>query len=92
MANISVTTADYRISDDLNPDIDYDETHLEVTWQHVRKIGEKNYIALLLLKAILRAPLSRLGAQQHFGHHNAKGKNVGRHSVRSAKRHFGREI
>lgn len=48
VATIRITAADYVIGDDVLGDIDYDETHLQTTWQHVLKTGPENYIAVLL--------------------------------------------
>jgi len=48
VAAIKITAADYIISDDISGNIDYDETRLQATWQHVLKTGPENYIAVLL--------------------------------------------
>ena len=47
VASISVTATDYRLSDDINPDVEYDQTNIEANWQHVLKVGSENYVAVL---------------------------------------------
>lgn len=48
VANIEIIAIDHKISDDTNPDIEYDETQLEATWQHVLKVDANQYISVLL--------------------------------------------
>lgn len=48
VARLSISIGDYVIGDDVLGDIDYDDNHYEGTWQHVRKIDNEQYIAVLL--------------------------------------------
>lgn len=47
VASIKIQAADYIISDDIVGNVDYDETHIQATWQHVLKTAPENYIAIL---------------------------------------------
>ena len=49
VANLAVTSIDVELSDDANPDqeYEYDETHIEATWRHILKVDAEQYIALL---------------------------------------------
>ena len=48
VVSIKLTATDYTIGDPVFGNIDYDETHLQTTWQHVLKTGPENYISAVL--------------------------------------------
>lgn len=50
VAKVELTAIDYELTDDVPPgqDLEYDETHLDASWQHVLKIDTDRYISVLL--------------------------------------------
>lgn len=48
VVSLKLTAIDYILDDAVLGNIDYDETRLQATWQHVLKTGQENYISVLL--------------------------------------------